>query len=499
MNSLKDLTKKNKLKKQFYLNPVAQLHLIAVQLIKVLIAGRGFGKSFINGISILIKVATLPRSTGIFLGATYTQILTNTLKPMKSAWTWFGYVEGIDYVVGKRPPSHFTSPYEKTDRYENVITWWNGTTVIMGSMDRPQLLRGGNNDWVICDEALLVNKSQYDQIIVPSIRGSHPILKGKEGHLSEEFTSSAPYGSLGSWLWDYEAMAKNPDYETSFIIGTSWHNRIVLGDEVLKRFKRSMSPIKYLIEVMSKRLNQYGALFYPSLKDRHWYTDSFDYDYIDSLGFDISPQSQDARWDKDYKTNLPINISHDWGAFNSITIDQEIKHPFEVRFINEMFVEHPLIIDDLALQFCAYYKHHKHRVVYQWGDKSGNKREGNAKLNNFEQFADILRRDKWTVIRKKIGDIGHLERHRFMNMLHRETDTRLPKVRHNLNRCNNLRIALESAPMKDFKKDKASESNPNIKPQHATHLTDAYDYRLYHAYAKLVSKQRYVTEVSFGK
>lgn len=486
-------------RKGYYLNPVAQLYLAAKQLVKVLIAGRGFGKSFVNGISIMMKVATLPRSRGIFLGATYTQILTNTLVPMRAAWSWFGYEEGIDYVIGKKPPEWFVKPYHKTGKYDNVITWWQGTTVILASLDRPQLIRGGSNDWFINDEALLTKKEIIDQIIETSIRPTHPILEDKPGHLSIEFTSSMPYGSLGKWLLEMEADAKNPDNDTFYIEGTSWHNRVVLGDKVLKRWKRRMSPIIYMIEVMNKRFKQLGSLFYPSLRDRHWYTDSYDYGFIDHLGMDLQTTKQDCRWDKDRLDNHPINISHDWGAFNVITIDQYIQSLNEVRFINAMHVTQPRIIDDLAADFCDYYQYHKHKRVYQWGDKSGNKREANSKLSYFDQFAEVLRKRGWTVIRKKVGDIGHLERHGFMNKLHREQDPRLPKIRHNANRCNDLRIALESAPMKDDKKDKRSERDTNIKQEHATHITDAYDYRLYHAYHQLITSPSYTGEVSFGK
>jgi hypothetical protein len=34
--------------------------------------------------------------------------------------------------------------------------------------------------------------------------------------------------------------------------------------------------------------------------------------------------------------------------------------------------------------------------------------------------------------------------------------------------------------MNGDKKDKSSETNSSIKPEHATHYTDAYDYSLYH-------------------
>jgi len=469
-------------KKDFYLNPIAQLFLKAIQLVKVLIAGRGFGKSFINGISILMKVALLPRSRGLFISATYTQILTNTLIPMKFAWEWFGYKENVDYVVGRRPPKWFEKPYQKPERYENVITFWNGTTIILGSFDRPQLLRGGNNDWFIVDETLLINKDQLDQIVIPSIRGSHPIFKDKTGHLSQQYTSSMPYGNLGAWLLEKELESKNPDNDTFFIKGTSWHNRVILTDKVLNNWKRQLPTIIYLIEVMNFRIQNLGNLFYPSLKDKHWYQDSYDYDFIDGLTQDRKELKRDSRWDKDCDPDVLINISHDWGAFNSITIDQYKRNDNTIRFINCMYVSHPEIHIDLAKKFCEYYKHHKYKVVHQWGDKSGNKKEANSKLTYFEEFAQVLKKNGWSVSRKKIGDIEHLERHRFISKMHNEDEARLPKVRHNLNNCKDLKIALESAPMKGSKKDKKSENNPAVKQQHATHLTDAYDYRLYHGF-----------------
>lgn len=469
------MSKVRPVKKQFYLNPIAQLFLLAWQLVRVLIAGRGFGKSFVNGLKIMMYVRDMPRSRGLFLGATYTQILTNTLLPIKSAWSIYGYHEGVHYVVGRKPPENFDKPFMKPDRYDNIITWWNGTTVVLASMDRPELNRGGNNDWVLTDEALLIKKTEYDRNIAPSIRGSHTSLKGKPGHLQESFTSSMPYGNTGKWLLDMQARAKNPNNSTFYIEGTSWHNRQILGEDVLKKWKRDMDPIIYAIEILNKRIRA-GSLFYPALTDDHWYIDSYNYSYIDNLGYEIE-HHQDSRWDKDLDTNQPINISHDWGSFNCITVDQYSQKDNTIRFINYMHVSHPEIIDDLAKKFCSYYKHHKNKTVYQWGDKSGNKREANAKLTYFEQFAKVLRAEGWMVIRKDVGDVEHLTRHNFINNIHR--DGYPIKVQYNINNCKDLKIALESAPMKDGKKDKSSERDKTIDQKHATHSTDAHDYRLY--------------------
>lgn len=478
--------------KRFYLNPIAQQFLQAVESVLVLIAGRGFGKSFVNGIRIMMHVYNMPKSRGLFLGATYTQILTNTLLPIKSAWAWFGYTEGVHFVVGKRPPEWFDKPYMKPDRYENTISWWNGCIVVLASMDRPQLNRGGNNDWVVADEALLIKKEDYDRNIAPSIRGSHTSLKGSKGHLSESFTSSMPFGTTGKWLLDMQAKAKDADQDTYYISGTSWHNRVILGDNVLKKWERNMSPITYAIEVMNQQV-QYGSLFYPSLTARHFYSGE-NYSHIDTLGYNIKG-ARDSRWDADCDPAKPLDISHDWGAFNCLVIGQQSTTD-TYHIINAMYVTHPHIIDDLANKFCEYYQHHKNKTIYQWGDKSGNKREANAKSSYFEQFANILRKKGWRVIMQKVGDIESLTRHEFFNRMHRDGNP--INIEYNATNCKDLRIALETAPMKDSKKDKSSENNPNVKQQHATHFTDAHDYLIYWKFISLTSTAGYKTAVSFS-
>jgi len=488
----------NPAQKEFYLNPVARLFLIATQLTKVLIAGRGFSKSFTIGLNILKKVEKLPRSKGLFTGPAYTQMLGQTLPPVKSAWEWFGYIENIHYVVGIKPPKHFEKPYHSPVRYDNVITFWNGTTIVLGSFDRPQFMRGGSYDWIVSDESLLIKKDVYDQIVIPTLRGTHPKLKEKPGHLEQIFASSMPYKTMGQWLLDYEQLSKDHEDDVFYIEGTSWHNRVILGEKVLTMWKRTLPALIYDIEVMNKRTVRIGELFYPALHERHWYTETYNYNFIDKLGMDIDMQKRDSRWDEDCDPALPINISHDWGAFNGMTIDQYFRDKNEVRFINEMHVQHPDTIDDLADSFCKYYSYHQKKVVYQWGDKSGAKREANAKVTYFEQFAAILRKNGWRVIRQKIGDIPHLSRHNFIINLHKEQDPHLPRIRHNAINCKDLRIALENAGMRKEKKDKRSEVNPSIKQEHATHLTDAYDYRLYWGFHNIEAGLVPAGEVSFG-
>lgn len=480
-----------------YLHPVAQMHLQARQAYKVWLAGRGSSKSFTNGLKVAMYVDMMPGSVGLFNSPTYSMIYTKTLIPMKASWAQhMGYVEDVHYVVGKVPPKHFAKPYHKPHRYENVVTFWNGTTVIFGSFDRPSLISGGSYDWVITDEAYLIEKSEYDDFVIPAVRPTHPSFKDCPYHLQQSFTSSLPFKNQGDWLFDFrlKAMA-NPDMyhfvgwepNVKVQLGSTYMNVKVLGYKAIGQMLAEMNEQSAMVMIHNQQVTNWGDTFYPALAPRHWYTPKANDMLISHpLGKAITRNAQHDVGPDDYDPDLPINISHDWGAFNCITIDQE--HKAEVRFINAMHVHHPNTIDDLADMFAEYYRMHRAKLVYQWGDKSGKNKMPNSQWNLFEQFAERLRDKGWRVMRKKVGDVDQLERHRFITKLHKEEDKRLPKLRHN-SRCTDLRIALESAGMKDSQKDKSSERNPAIKPEHATHYTDAYDYRVYHGYAHLEKKQ----------
>lgn len=298
-----------------------------------------------------------------------------------------------------------------------------------------------------------------------------------------------PFRGNGDWLLDYYHKAKANPKMYSFIgwepnakvqLGSTWMNHHVLGKKAIMQMEAEMEANAILVMIRNQQVNSWGNLFYPKLATLHWYT-ALATEVLISQPLGASFK-RDASYDvgrDDYNPDMPLHLSHDWGVFNCITIDQE--YPKELRFVNTMHVKNPMTIDDLADQFIEYYRMHKAKIAYQWGDKTGNNRQANAKLNYFEQFAERLRDKGWRVIQRKTGDVDQSERHRFISKLHSEEDTRLPRLRYNA-RCTDFRIAMESAPMKDQNKDKSSEHpDSGIKPEHATHYTDAHDYRVYHA------------------
>ncbi|HEY3403906.1 MAG TPA: hypothetical protein VGK59_10995, partial [Ohtaekwangia sp.] len=451
--------KKQQVKK--YLNPALQIHLLSRAPYSTAIFGRGAGKSFGNGIKQAKKMELMPRSCGLFNSPTYTMIYTKTLIPMMAAWEQhFGYVEGIHYVVGKAPPKWFDRPWHKPAKYENVVTFWNGRTIIFGSFDRPALISGGSYDDVDTDEAYMINKEDYDDFVIPCMRGTHASFKSLDIHRQHTFTSSMPHKNQGDFLLDYREKALRDPKMYSFIgwepnvkvqKGSTWMNYEVLGAKAITDMLAEMDSISALVMIHNQKVSNFGNTFYPSLGPANYYTPEANNKVV-TLPINQSSFKRDATHDEgkdNYNPDLPINIAHDWGKFNCITIDQE--YPKEIRFINFMWAlnqgDDPKDLDDLADDFCEYYRMHRKKIVYQWGDKSGNDTTANSKETHFEQFASRLRKKGWRVIKKKTGDIQPLDRYRFMNKLHKGNDARLPRVRINKVTCQDLITSLECAKM----------------------------------------------------
>lgn len=480
--------------RKFYLNPIAELYLQNMASLKIILAGRGFGKSFVNGVDIADDLVKLPRAKTLFLGLTYTQIYTNVLLPVTSALESLGYKRDIHYVIGKKPPKGFATPYQKPERYENVFSFWNGYSVILASFDRPQLMRGGSNDGVKTDEALLIKKDIYDEVVIPTLRPSSIRLKGKEKMLHQHFTSSMPYGEKGRWLLEYEEKAKREPKKYGYFEGTSWHNRKVLGDDTILRWKESMSDIRYSIEVMNKRVFNIGNRFYKSLNDDHFYDEAGNYDFVDGLEFDLSAK-RDCRWDSDCLFDKALDVSFDFGNFTCMWVAQEHAHDQAYKMINTFHTDENEILDDVCLKFCEYYKWKLNRLVIIYGDKMGHYKGGNTRWTQFETIERILTQHGYRVHFEWSGDVDHLDRHDYINQLLRHDNPRVPYLLFNRTKCKDAKIALETTQMIDGKKDKRPERQA-IEQKHAPHYGDALDYLLYPKFKAL--ENQYVPHEKAG-
>ena len=92
---------------------------------------RATGKSFLVGWDINAVNRRMPRALTSVTGQTYGQLLTRTLPSTFKFLEAMGYAKDKNYVVGRRPPSSFLTPYEKIMKFDNVISFSNGNAILI--------------------------------------------------------------------------------------------------------------------------------------------------------------------------------------------------------------------------------------------------------------------------------------------------------------------------------------------------------------------------------
>ena len=168
------------------------------------IHGRGTGKSYVIGWEMQEIVRTMPRSITSITGRTYGQVLTRTLPSTMKFLEKVGYIKGRDYVIGTRPPKHFKDSYEKINKYDNFISFLNGTGFLLLSQEREGSSRGPNLDREIVDEALTLIKTRYDEEVSPANRGNEEYFGNKtrkpiRKHHGFRYVSSMPFSQDQKW------------------------------------------------------------------------------------------------------------------------------------------------------------------------------------------------------------------------------------------------------------------------------------------------------------
>lgn len=175
---------------------------------EVSVAGRGTGKSFAIGYKMDQIIRSMPRSVTAITGITYGQLLTRTLPSSFKLLNQMGYQQGVNYVIGRRPPSYFKDSYESLNKYDNIISFANGTRFAMISQSESGSGRGANTDYLILDEALLIDEEQYNNEVVPTNRGNNEFFGSKSKnpitqHHGFCYFTSMPTSKEGRWILRY--------------------------------------------------------------------------------------------------------------------------------------------------------------------------------------------------------------------------------------------------------------------------------------------------------
>ena len=495
----------------------------------VIVAGRRTGKTdSIAAPFVLRNMQRMPGSTGAVVVPTFRHGLTNTLPGLLTAWKRWGFIEGVHYVVGKRPPKSFAAPIIEPKFYEHVISFYNGSVAIILSQDRPGSANSLTLSWVLVDEAKFIDYAKLKDEVFPANGGIKSHFGMHSFNHSVMILSDMPQTTKGSWFLHYREQMDEELIET--IKATVWQiwstkerirklraegktvpeylrgylrrmdrdlNRMrsvavyykeyssienlqLLGENYIKQMKRDLTPLTFQTSILCQRIGIAKDGFYSSMREKHKYNDS-NFEYLDSLGYDFDPTAIDSRADKDVDPDSPLCIGMDYNAnINWIVCGQPRgKH---LLVLKSFFVKFDRKIPELVDDFCRYYQFHRNKtVVYYWDATA----KGSNYAVNEQDFRWVVchefERHGWTVVDVYLGNpMRHDEKYLLINQGFAGKQRLMPMF----NRQNNddLILAIQTAGVErgrnGFRKNKSgeklAEDEENLL-EHRTDGTDAFD------------------------
>jgi len=507
------------------------------------IGGRGTAKTQdILAKRIVDIVYDMPSSTMSFIGDTFVNVITNVIPELVIGLNRQKVYEGIHYVLGKEPPPFFKRSARKIINYKFTMCWNNGVVFLIKSLDRPSMnagisvvhmvgdetkydvlekinkafptLRGDSivygdsvffmgktfltdmpnpnnkeHDWILNMESQMDIKQIYyifqTAMIVNTIQWD--IYKAKHKSNNEDILKNLE-AKLNRWQIRLHKIRKN---STMFVLVSSLVNVDILTFQYILDHYAGMDIEEFKIAILtlppSLRL---GERFYGALKESHFYSDGYNYDYYDNLGV-ISKGIDNCKGLKYLNTNKSIDAGADFGNMLSLVIGQE--QGDTLRVLKDIHTLTPDWIQDLADKFVQYFEPHQKKHLYLYYDRAGNNL-AKAKQDYASQLKKAIevnlsgRRTGWIVTLMSIGqgNIAHGLEFDMMNVIMNETNPNLPKISIDKNECKVLKSSLELAPVikkigsngqTRIVKDKSSEKKSIERlPLESTNMSDAFKY-----------------------
>ncbi|MCM1139965.1 MAG: hypothetical protein NC453_15470 [Muribaculum sp.] len=521
--------------KKVYFNKPQRLTQLIGANTTVIVAGRRTGKTdSIAAPFVLRNMQRMPGSTGGIVVPTFKHGLTNTLPGLLAAWKRWGFLQGVHYVVGRKPPKSFKRPIIEPNDYEHIISFYNGSVAVIISQDRPGSSNSLTLSWLLVDEAKFIDYQKLKDETLPANGGIKSHFGKHSFNHSIMILSDMPQTQKGSWFLHYRdkmdpeliktieatiyeiwrtkeriralnasstkslCSAKNGD-RLNYLKGylrrldrnlnkmrsvavyyreySSIENLQLLGENYIKQMKRDLTPLTFQTSILCQRIGIAKDGFYSSMREAHKY-DANDNQYLDTLGYDYDFSTLDSKADADVDPDAPLCIGMDYNAnINWIVTGQprdrrlNIVKSFYVKFERKI----PALVDD----FCRYYAEHRNKTVVFYYDATA---LGSNYAVNEQDFRWVVvhefEKHGWTVEAVYIGNpMRHDEKYLLINQGFAGKNRLMPFF----NRTNNedLILAIQSAGVSrgrnGFRKDKSGEKLAESEESLLEHRTDGSD------------------------
>lgn len=476
-------------------------------------------------------VYSMPRSSGMICGISFEDMGNNTINPLLGGLAELGYIEGVHYVYGRRPPSHWDTPYLGiiNAKYDRVISWHNGTVIHIVSMEKKAPANGLSVQWGFFDEVKFQDERKLIDKIFPTFRGNEQHFSHLSCYLSKFFaTDKEADPAQIKWLLDKRKLVdherleliisfqeqldellsyfNHPDASKTFkaelekeieflqselnemrkglvyVAEISIEDiRHLISKEWYDDKKRNSTPRLWKVVYLNEDPETAGDTFYPHFsKEIHSYT-TFLEDINPAKPFIMAPDYQHsvAPIPVVQLTELPWNKGE--LTLNYVDEVYTLSEPSELDIQPNGNGSKGSLAEAVQL-FCDRHKHHKNKTVYFVYDHTAiGRRVGAEKY--YKIVEKILRKNKWRAVKTYIGKApDHWTKYTNTSEWLKHTDSTLPRILINARRCPKMIISITNAAAtttngKTEKNKQYENTNkfPNLDQSETTHFSDCFD------------------------
>ncbi len=485
--------------------------------------GRGFGKGLVQAGRILSAAQQMEGSCGAAVCPSVKRGLTNIVPSWMVHWENWGLRRDRHYIVGKKPwkALGWKKPIFEPANWENTIAFYNGSVLNLVSQDRSGTSNSLSLDYVVLDEAKLLDFEQLKDETFQANRGNQMYFGKCYLHHGMTITSDTAMTKKGSWYFRYEGqmdtglvrvmeglvnhiwilkqkLQRHPEraayYERKikreqeqldffrskcllYCKYTSITNLAVLGKEFVKRMRRELPLLTFMTSIMCKRVGISLDGFYGSMREEvNLYTaPNNSVLHLEGLNAEDGIPN-DCRTDGDLLPDRPIAIAFDANNLINWLVCGQVGDDEKLRTLKSFFVKYDRKLEELCEEFIAYYRYHRrHQVIFYYDSTFLGQEYASSKGVSFANIIKgILRRNGWTVREKYIGKpMDHVLKAELINRMFQG------RARHQvlINRDNNpdLLISIQSAGVRNGKKDKSGEKLAETEEDRLEARTDGSD------------------------
>ena len=488
-------------------------------------AGRGFGKGLLQAGRIITASQLMSGCCGAAVCPSVKRGLTNIVPSWMVHWENWGLRRDVHYTVGKKPwkALGWKKPIFEPANWENTIAFYNGSVLNLVSQDRSGTSNSMSLDFVVLDEGKLLDFEQLKDETFQANRGNQMYFGKCYMHHGMTITSDTAMTKKGSWFFRYEKemdpdlvrvmeglvnhiwvlrdkMKKHPErtayYEQKikkeevqlnffrskcllYCKYSSIVNLAVLGKEFVKRMRRELPFLTFMTSIMCRRVGISQDGFYGGLRESvNLYTaPNNSVLQLEALSLEGGIPN-DCRTDGDLDLKSPLIIAFDANSLINWLVVGQVDRNGKLRTLKSFFVKYDRKLPELLDDFLAYYKHHKrHQVIFYYDSTFVGQNYAMHNDDFHTMITKYLRRHQWTVREKYIGrPMDHVLKNALINRMFQG------KAKHQvlINRDNNpdLLISIQSAGVRDGKKDKSGEKlveTEEDKLEARTDGSDAFD------------------------